>query len=225
MKAYAITIAGSEQSEASADRLIESSRAVANPFEIETLTASIPETVDREMSLHGLTWTYPWEGTHDAAGMTLHSYATRDRGARMACFMSHYRLWLMAKKEPILILEDDAEFTQRLDPQPLLDSEFCIIGINDPRGATRLPEVFHDVVQGKAAEFQPAPWIDDPKTAQGLAGASAYLVKPVGARFAIDAAREHGAWPNDALLCKQLVPGLGVTRTYFCRVRGTPSTL
>jgi len=225
MKACIITLTDSEQSMASVDRLITSHVTVGNRFHCTEFAASTPATVDREMDLHGLVWTYPWEGTSEAAGMTLHRYVTRNRKARMACFMSHYRLWLMARKEPILILEDDALFTRRFDPTPLLESDFGIIGINDPRGATRLDDVFHACVQAKAQEIQPVPWIDDPHIPQGLAGASAYLMKPAGAKLAIDAAREYGAWPNDALLCKQLVPGLGVTRTYFTTIQNTPSTL
>ena len=59
---------------------------------------------------------------------------------------------------------------------------------------------------------------------QGLAGNSAYIIKPAGAKSILDAAREHGLWPNDALMCKQIISNLGVTKTYYTRVQGLPST-
>ena len=40
----------------------------------------------------------------------------------------------------------------------------------------------------------------------------------------LDAAYQYGLWPNDALMCKQVIPRLGVTTKYYTEVQGTPST-
>jgi GR25 family glycosyltransferase involved in LPS biosynthesis len=80
------------------------------------------------------------------------------------------------------------------------------------------------MVQAGESWIQPVPSVDEFNIPQGLAGNSAYIIKPDGAKDILSAAREHGLWPNDALMCKQLVPKLGVTKTYFTRVQGLPST-
>jgi hypothetical protein len=227
--AYGITVIGSEHSCNGYRRLRESHRAVGNEFPIAQWPATVPARVAEEMDAAELEWTYPWEGCQDrpAIGLRLHRYVTKSRAARMACFMSHFRLWRLAAalQESILILEDDALFVRKLEPAALLASEFMAIGINDPRGATRRANVFHEAVQGQPEDICDTPWIDKLEVPQGLAGASAYIMKPSGARHIIARAHEHGAWPNDALLCKQLCPWLGVTKTYYTRVQGTPTTL
>lgn len=234
MNAYVITIRGNEQSEAGAAKCIQSSKDVGNEFDIQVDSAVTPGIVDDEMKFHGIEWTYPWDDHQERPelGLRLHPYTTRSKAARMACFMSHYRLWQKcdAYREPILILEDDALWVRKLDPEALMQSVYNIIGINDPRGATRKADVFHRIVSPKdeneAWYFAEAPWVDtNPRVPQGLAGASAYLMKPAGAWHALNLVDRLGAWPNDALLCKQLVPLLGCTRTYYTRVQKTPSTL
>jgi GR25 family glycosyltransferase involved in LPS biosynthesis len=237
LKAYVITIAGDSASEAGAQRLRESSAAVGNEFEVETFEAVTPDELHEAMAHCSVLWTYPWDeeksiawrvGREEKARLTLHPYTTRDRDARMSCFMSHHTMWRLCfhTVEPHLILEDDAIFTQKFDPTAALESDFAIVGINDPRGATRRSAHFHFMVQTQQGEVAETPWIDKPDVPQGLAGASAYLVKPEGARRAIELTRECGAWPNDALLCKQLMPGmLGVCKTYATKVTGSKSTL
>lgn len=237
MKAYGIVILDSEQSGVGFRRLKESHEAVGNEFDLDPFPATTPVDVVREMARLEIRWDYPWEEhrTLPALGLRLHPYKTANRQARMACFMSHYRLWHMCASqvwdsfdelEPFLILEDDAEFIEKLDPAPLVASEYRIIGINDPRGATRLPGKFHEAVQAQQYDVCEVPWIDDREVPQGLAGASAYLMTTAGALGAVDAARNLGGWPNDALLCKQLFPGqLGTTKRYYTRVQRTPSTL
>lgn len=225
MQAFCIVVKGSEQSEAGFAKLKESHEAVGNEFPLEAVPATTPKNVEKQMERYCVRWAYPWDRPEQRADlrMVLHPYKTRNRLARMACFMSHYRLWRMHL--PILILEDDALFIRRLDPEPLLASEFHAIGINDPRGATRLPGVFHSKVQAMEDEIGPSPWIDAPEVPQGLAGASAYIIKPDGAAAAVALTDSLGAWPNDALLCRQLCPWLGVTKTYYTKVQGTPTTL
>jgi len=72
--------------------------------------------------------------------------------------------------------------------------------------------------------IQPVPTIDEFNVPQGLAGNSAYIIKPAGAKAVLDATKEHGLWPNDAIMCKQIINNLGVTKTYYTRVQGLPST-
>ena len=72
--------------------------------------------------------------------------------------------------------------------------------------------------------FQPVPRIDEFNIPQGLAGNSAYVIKPAGAIKMIELAQEHGMWPNDALMCYQLIESLGVTRNFYTRVQGLRST-
>ena len=60
--------------------------------------------------------------------------------------------------------------------------------------------------------------------AQGIGGNSAYYIKPEGAKKLLELVDEYGAWPNDALMCHQLVANLGVTKTHYTTVQRLPST-
>ena len=73
-------------------------------------------------------------------------------------------------------------------------------------------------------EIQPVPTIDEFNIPQGLAGNSAYIIKPSGAEKMIELVFKYGLWPNDALMCKQLVDKIGVTKTFYTRVQGLTST-
>jgi GR25 family glycosyltransferase involved in LPS biosynthesis len=121
-------------------------------------------------------------------------------------------------------LEHDALFIKKVDYEAILKSNYDIIGINSPASATRRAHQFHDIVQGKAAWIQPVPDIDEFNIPQGLAGNSAYIIKPTGAKNLLNTVKKYGVWPNDAIMCKQLIPNLGVTKTYFTRIQGLPST-
>ena len=47
--------------------------------------------------------------------------------------------------EPVVVLESDAIFTRKFDFKDLTkDFKGGIIGLNDPRGATRKARVFHE---------------------------------------------------------------------------------
>jgi GR25 family glycosyltransferase involved in LPS biosynthesis len=133
--------------------------------------------------------------------------------------MSHYVLWQYAiqNDETIMILEHDAIFYVRNKPfDPNIEFNGSILGLNDPRGATRRANVFHNKITPTFLPLDnilnPAPkdvpWVDDNKLVpQGLAGNSAYIIKPKGARTLCELIAEHGLWPNDAIMCKQLMPG------------------
>ena len=200
---------------------------------IEFFNAVTPNEVDELMSGLRIEWKYPWTGEVNdiKSGLTLRAYQTADPKKRMACFLSHYCLWEKTIKsgEPMLILEHDAMFISK-KPIPfddILDSGFEIIGINEPFGATRLSQVFHENVQKEhfcKNDVVRAPLIDDIKVPQGIAGNSAYIITPKGAYTMIKLTKEHGAWPNDALMCRQLIFGLGVTKTYYTKIQRIRST-
>ena len=200
---------------------------------IEFFNAVTPNEVDELMSGLRIEWKYPWTGEVNdiKSGLTLRAYQTADPKKRMACFLSHYCLWEKTIKsgEPMLILEHDAMFISK-KPIPfddILDSGFEIIGINEPFGATRLSQVFHENVQKEhfcKNDVVRAPLIDDIKVPQGIAGNSAYIITPKGAYTMIKLTKEHGAWPNDALMCRQLIFGLGVTKTYYTKIQRIKST-
>ena len=228
MFAYAIVMKDVEVSEHGYQKLVESSAAVSNQFNIQKFEAITPEHVDRTLQTHFIRWNYPWDRPVNdiATGLIKHPYATVNPNARIACALSHYLLWktCVKLKQPILILEHDTKFIAKLDFTPEQTGRLDIIGINDPRGATRKSAVYHQEIQMGRPAIQVAPWIDDQSIPQGLAGNSAYIIKPSGAQKMIDLVKEFGLWPNDALMCKQLIRTLGVTKKYYTTVQGLQST-
>ncbi len=228
MKAYVITLDDNVLSQDGANNLITSSKKVKNDFNIEIFDAVTSKMANIILMGNGLKWKYPWEGqeTDLKTGLIKTAYPTQVKEKRIACAMSHWLLWKKCESlnEPILILEHDAIFIEKLDYKSILKSNFNIIGINSPAAATRKAHQFHDIVQSKPAWIQPVPDIDEFNIPQGLAGNSAYIIKPEGAKLIIAASHEHGVWPNDALMCKQIIPNLGVTKKYFTRIQGLPST-
>lgn len=227
MKAVCIVVKDNKISENGYNRLVETSKQVGNDFNILKWNAITPDTVDYFMSNAGLTWNYPWAGSHEdlVTGLIKSAYKTVNQNARIACACSHYCLWSesAANNITMLIMEHDAMFIKKLDFNPD-DTSATIIGINSPLGATRKASVFHKVVQETKGKFQLAPIIDNDKIPQGLAGNSAYIIKPEGAKKLLELVDEYGLWPNDAIMCRQLVPKLGVTKNYYTKIQGLQST-
>jgi GR25 family glycosyltransferase involved in LPS biosynthesis len=227
IKAVCITIKDNKISENGYNRLVESSKQVGNDFDILKWDAITPDNVDYFMSNAGLTWNYPWTGSHEdpATGLIKSAYTTANQKARIACACSHYCLWSESavKNITMLIMEHDAMFIKKLDFDPE-DTSATIIGINSPLGATRKANVFHKIVQETQTKFQLTPVIDNDKIPQGLAGNSAYVIKPEGAKKLLDLVNKYGMWPNDAIMCRQLISKLGVTKDYYTKVQGLQST-
>ena len=228
-----ITMTNSEVSLGAFTKLQDSSYRVGNDFRPEIFEATIAENAEDHLSKLLLEWNYPWEGvvTDLKTGLKKSAYPTRNRLNRIACAISHYRLWAVCVKtnKPMLIMEHDAIFIQRLRYDNLLeDNHYNIIGINNPIGNTRKSHEFHKILQQSVDRentgIVPVPTIDNFDIPQGLAGNSAYIIKPKGARMCIKAASEHGLWPNDALMCKQLIPHMGVTKTYYTNTQRVVST-
>ena len=227
MKAYAIVIDGNEISELGYGRLAKSSWDVENEFTLERFNAIIPSNVLDLMESDQIRWNYPWEGqvTDFQTGLIKTAYQTKDFRKRMACAMSHYCLWVKSfeTRENILVLEHDAEFTNKLDVD-IEKTVFGILGVNSPLGATRKSQLYHDVIQRNSSLYQEVPYVDDIKIPQGLAGNSAYIITSWAAKELIDKVREYGLWPNDAIMCRQLFPFLGVTKKYYTKTQGLKST-
>lgn len=228
LSSYIITIAGHEESEKASRACIASSKKVGNKFEIKTFDAIIGSMAHTVMNGNGLKWKYPWQGkeTDLKTGLIKSAYQTEIKENRIACALSHWLLWYKCSKlnEPILILEHDALFVNKLDYESILKSNYDIVGINSPAAATRRAHQFHDIIQSRPSWIQPVPDVDEFNVPQGLAGNSAYIIKPAGANNLLKAVKDHGLWPNDALMCKQIIPRMGVTKVYFTRVQGLPST-
>ena len=228
--AFAIVVRGNEISEKAFGVLLGShSRFNENSFTIERFEAVTPESNEQVLQENDLVWNYPWEKKEfdRVAGLWKPPYSARNRAAKISCSLSHFLLWktCLEKNEPILILEHDAVFIRRLEFEYILKSDYEIIGINSPKKATRRADVFEKSIQCGDGLIQPVPRIDYPNIPQGLAGASAYIMKPSGAQKAIDLFKKHGVWPNDAAICYQLIGDtLGVTKTFYTQVQGTPST-
>ena len=223
MKSYIITLP-TDASKQSANRCINSAN-----FGIEIFDATTPETL---IDLPGM-WTYPTDDSQERweSGMYITAYKTNVLEKRIACFMSHYRLWKRCAEldETIMILEHDAVFTRSFDYNTIKDKFIGdILGLNDPTKATRKYKVFDNNIKkqynGKEVIVE-TPWVDDRKVPQGLAGNSAYIIKPAGANKLLELVKEHGMWPNDAIMCKQLMPdSLQCVYPYYTKVQGTVSS-
>lgn len=222
MKHKIITIENHHESEFASYLCIESSHKVKNDFDIEIYDAITPENVQSELTKENIKWTYPEVLVRDfKSGLLLHPYVTANKQARIACGVSHYKLWkeCYESNEPYLILEHDAQFIKKLDYQYILDSNYDIIGLNDPRGATRNSKLFYETVLASNKDILPVPNVDNFEVPQGLAGNSAYIIKPDGAKKLLDAVLYYGLWPNDCIMCKQLITRMGVTRQFYTKVQ------
>jgi GR25 family glycosyltransferase involved in LPS biosynthesis len=228
MKAYAIVIKGHPISEGGFHELQQSSKAIGNPFDIVRFEAVTPPQVDSMMKAKKLTWNYPDVGSvlDPWTELRKNAYGGRDPKRRVACSLSHYMLWesCVDEDQPILILEHDAVFVQRLDPLPLLESRYGVIGINSPMHATFSFNRYHEMIQESPYELMPPPMLASKEIPQGLPGNSAYIIKPPAAKHLLSLCHKYGLWPNDAIMCQQLCNFLGVSKTYYTRVQNLKST-
>ena len=233
MNVSVITLVQDDDAHKQGERCVDSVRRhhTAGDLSPFLTPATTPEEVDFWMYEKKLHWTYPWDKpTLDIkSGLNLHPYTTASPVKRVACFLSHYSEWeqCYVDQEPRIVMEQDALLTKKIDLSILENSKFQIIGLNDPRGATRKSAVFHQKVEEakeKGYNVIRTPKVDNENVPQGIAGNSAYYITPEGAQKMIELVKEYGAWPNDAIMCRQLFPKLGVTTTYYTRVQGTAST-
>lgn len=236
MKAFIITLTNEHDPTVSTRKLLKSIAqfcpAVLEPFIYDavtpkTLKANMTKNFDNTIATN-ITYTYPKtveENRYDIrTGLKLSAYQSKSGNpdSRIACFMSHYNLWRTCVEinEPIMILESDAIFVGNFD-WVRIQKAFTgmVLGLNNPIGATRRASVFNTAVEkghkrGALHTIMEAPDVDEFDIPQGLAGNSAYIIKPSGAAKLIGLTAQHGIWPNDALMCKQLM-GKGNLQVLF----------
>lgn len=232
MKAFVITLAGNEYSEGVAARCIRTAAEVG-AIDVATFHGVPKESAKETMRRHGLFWKWTTEEIRycPISGLRQHSYGG-DLEALIGCTMSHYLLWkrCMEDDEPYLILEHDAvfirEFPRVVSKVDRLDFH-GICQINDPAGATRRGQFWHDaMVERGGGGVYPKTRVTTPRERipDGLAGNSAYLIRPWAAQELTDKCHEIGLWPNDAIMCLQFFPYLEEYYPFITRVEQTVST-
>jgi GR25 family glycosyltransferase involved in LPS biosynthesis len=238
IRGYIISIVNHHESTLATRNLVESIRNTKSEIEPIIFPATIPGTIQEDLKkiehidTTGLEWTYPTKPSEDGldmkSGLTLHHYKTANLSNRIACMVSHMRCWqeTISRDEPIIVFEHDAIVTRQFKEKDVLTDEFKggIIGLNNPIGATRKASVFHEKTSSKNGLSQ-VPSVDNQDVPQGLAGNSAYLITPKGAKKVLSKVREVGMWPNDAVMCKQFFPWLQVVYPYYTDIqKGLKST-
>lgn len=212
-------------------------------LEAEYFNAITPDQVVKLMAEHEIQWSYPWNGEEAVdlqTGLRKVGYKTAEPQKRIACFLSHYLLWKECAEsgEDMIILEHDAFLEKKVPFDRIAKSGKTIVGLNRPQpGATPRADIYANKVRAQIPQGEnnqsPAriceiPYIWDDRTQQlpaGLPGNSAYYIKPKGALKMLELTKTYGAWPNDALMCKQLLPrDLGIIWPYVARVQMTRST-
>ncbi len=222
MKAFVITLEGHEYSETKAARCIES--AAEFGVEVEKFPAVSRARGPYVMNAHSLKWTWAKDNTAidhcPFTGLRQHPYGKL--APKIGCSMSHYLLWLKCcyLNQPILILEHDAVFLREL---PDIDFK-GICQINDPLGATPRGEYWHNEMVKRGPGVFNKTKVMKGLQPDGLAGNSAYLIKPFAAKELMEAFRKYGVWPNDATMCIQLFPYLQELYPFVTRVNQTVST-
>ena len=226
--------------------------------------ATTPETLEQDAKFVGVDarqWSWPKRGTQRrdlGSGLLLTGYNARDERKVVSCLISHMRIWQVINTLPCnggLVLEHDAMFTKEFKVSNYLvkskiagatfedgvakyggleELNIDIIGLNDPRGATRRSQVYHQKIldttvnKGLADErfdLVRAPYVDDDTLRpQGIAGGSAYFIMKSGINKAWKNMRMFGLWPNDAILCKQLGINCYQIFPYVTKVQGVQST-
>ena len=197
-------------------------------FTVEFVQQTSPETLERDLvPFPGLKWNHPLNTASrvdEASGMTLEGYRTNSLSKVFACLVSHTKLWLRCVQmdESIMILEHDAVFTRKFDPD--FEWEGGVLGLNDPRGATFNSVQYHHSIASKGKGVHNAPYVADVSRPQGLAGNSAYIIKPFAAKQLLEKLKETGGWPNDALMCNQHFDWIKVLYPYVTGLQNVRST-
>lgn len=237
MKAYIITLQepGKEGPIESAMNCLNSVGNFTN-CEPEIFSATTPANLTEGMKEafgKKVRWTWPMDehqnGYDLSTGLFKKCYRAVDQHRVMSCAVSHARLWRKCVEldEPILILEHDAIFIKKFDISIFDGYVWEAIGLNDPSFATRKAKIYCQMIRDKGNLLQQVPNIDGhgfDSIPNGLAGNSAYIIKPVLAKKLLKKVDTLGLWPNDALLCKQLFPKIRVCYPYFTQVQLTMST-
>lgn len=210
---------------------------VNETLQLHTFEATQPKDIYphiQEVFGKQVAWSWPTRTEDDGyclyTGLYKRTYQAADQNKVVACALSHYRLWKLCAEsnEPIMVLEHDAEFFRDFEVSSImLDPKWGAVGLNDPRGNTRKGQTFHAKVAQCGDGIHRVPIIDEPTEPpfpMGLAGNSAYLIRPAFAKKLLDEVQRIGMWPNDAVMCRQLFPELKVLYPYATKVRRMGST-
>ena len=228
MKAYII---GDRNNQASVKAMNGCATSIAylkQDFKIEFVQQTSPETLNNDINpFPGLKWNYPLNNTSrvdEDSGMVLQGYRTNSMAKVFSCLVSHARLWLRCaqQNESIMILEHDAKFIRKFDPD--FEWDGGVLGLNDPRGATFNSLKYHALISNKGNGVHDAPYVADISRPQGLAGNSAYIIKPFAAIELLEKLKETGGWPNDALMCNQHFDWIKVLYPYATELQRVRST-
>ena len=87
--------------------------------------------------------------------------------------------------------------------------------------------MFHAKVAACGDGINRVPIIDEPTELplpMGLAGNSAYIIRPQFAKKLLEEISRVGMWPNDAIMCRQLFRDLKVVYPYLTTVKKGAST-
>ena len=217
MDAYVITLRGHEYSERVAARCIQTAKDIGG-IDVRRFDAVSENDAIPAMQSRGLQWTWGNGG----AGLDHHSYGGR-LAPRIGCAMSHFMLWerCVLDDTPLLILEHDAVFIR-----PFVPFEFeAVCQINDPEGATARGEWWHDQMVKRGDGVWPKTRVFNSDRPDGLAGNSAYVTKPAAAFWLTELVHDIGVWPNDAIMCVQLIQGLQEHYPFITKVEPERSTI
>ena len=219
MKAYVITLNDSNSTQL-VEGLRESVAKTNTQIDLQTYRATTPDTFSED-SLHSfgktLPWTYPSKEEenkmHFETGLWLKFYPAVDQMRVRSCALSHFRLWKKSvdENDTFLILEHDAIFVKKFDPNNYIHKKWGVLGLNNPIGNTRKAQRYHAQIESQGKGIHDIPRVDfegEAPLPMGLAGNSAYMIKPHAAAKLLEKVEELGMWPNDAIMCKQLFPGL-----------------
>lgn len=238
MKVYIITLENDKKS-VKAKNVAVGSLIVYNENYIEPVVfpAVTPKTSDSVLKRFNIKWNYPWNGEVQndlSSGLKKVGYNTAEPKKRIACFLSHYLLWVnvIENNIPAIICEHDAVFYDKIPDDVLNASTKNIISLNEPQpGATPRAQVYKEKVEafaqksGKKQTVTPVPYVQDSVLPAGLPGNSAYYIRPEGAQKLVELTREFGAWPNDAIMCRQLIGSkIGCLYPFISRVQGIESS-
>lgn len=226
MRAFVITLKNHDYSEQVANRCIASAETYG--VSVEKFYGVNKQNAIKTMQEFGLKWTWADNNTRmtycPITYLRQHPYGNVE--SKIGCSMSHFLLWRKCVEldEPILILEHDSIFIRKLP-------EFDFTGIcqiNDPNGATRKGKWWSDQMKQRGIKgVHEKTWVTTPQERMipdGLAGNSAYVIKPWAAQELISAYYRLGVWPNDATMCKQLFPYLQEYYPFITKVKQEFST-
>lgn len=237
MKAYVITMSDHTESALMTTHLIDSIDSTGTNLKVEIHEATQPNTLGKDISEtfgRHVPWTWPTDSSQDCVdlhtGLYKRKYESTDQQRVQACAISHFALWKKCFEDnvPYVILEHDAFFLKKFDPTKYIHKKWGVIGLNNPLGNTRKASAFDAHVKAQGKGIHDAPNVDGSREIplpQGLAGNSAYMIKPHAAKKLLDKIDEIGMWPNDAIMCKQLFPGLlKVVYPYYTDTQKNVST-